>query len=168
MTALFFLGIIALWLIASPWLALRLGNLVSSSRWRLPVKLAILVSLLSAPFLDEAIGMRQYDALCKRNGIEAADVSAARGKKVKVEYGARSPVSGTMVPIQESDETFRDAVSGEALIRTKNYYADGGWLMRYTWFSMGGSGPMLFGGSTCDKRREAEIFKAHEIGFLYR
>lgn len=167
MIGLFFIFTVITWLSVSVWLAHKLGNFVSSSEWRAKVKISIFLFLLSLPFVDELIGKLQYDALCKANGVESADVSRARGKKVKVKYGERTAVKGTIVPIKESDMFFRDADSGEILIKAKNYYAEGGWVMRYTWLSLGSSRPMLFGGSTCDVRKEQEIFKANSITFLY-
>jgi hypothetical protein len=120
------------------------------------------------PFVDEIIGRYQFNSLCKTGGIESADVSRAKGKKVKVEYGERKLLSGQVLPIKESDELFRDADSGEVLIRHKNYYAAGGWLMRYTWIGLGANHPILFGGSTCDERKERAIFKANEIVLVYK
>lgn len=117
---------------------------------------------------DEILGKSQFDALCKAHGIESADISRARGKHVKVEYGSREFVRGTIVPIEESEVFFRDAGNGEVVIRHKNYYAMGGWLMRHTPLSMGSSRPMLFGGSTCDLRVEQAIFKANTITVLYK
>lgn len=163
MTGLFFLSIVALWLIACPWLAIRLGNLIPSRRWRFPAKLVILLALLSAPFVDEVVGMRQFEDLCKANGIENADVSKARGKKVKVEYGEHKPVRGTMLPIDVSDVQFRDADSGIVLIRHRNYYASAGWLMRYTWLSMGSNQPIFFDGNCIDFDARKKVFSINEI-----
>lgn len=168
MIGLLFLATVAVWLVVCVWLAQKAGNFVAKPSWRPTVKLMIFVALISSPFVDEVIGKEQFESLCKTHGIESADVSRARGKKVTVEYGERKPLSGTILPIKESDVLFRDADSGEILIRHKNYYADGGWLMRYTWISMGSSHPMFFGGSTCDVRKEQEIFKVNGIAFLYK
>jgi hypothetical protein len=118
--------------------------------------------------VDEVIGKYQFENLCKINGIESTDVSKARGRKVTFEYGDRVPVQGTILPIKESDVSFRDVDTNEVLIRHKNYYASGGWLMRYAWLSMGSNHAMLFDGSTCDVLKEQKIFKANSITFLYK
>lgn len=163
MTGLLFLSMVVLWLIACPWLAIRLGNLVPSKPWRFPAKLAILSVLLFAPFVDEVVGMQQFERLCNRNGIESADVSNARGKRVKVEYGERKPVSGMILPTDEIDVRFRDSESGNVVIQHKNYHTSGGWLMRYTWFSMGSKQPMLFDGNCIDFKARKEIFFENAI-----
>lgn len=168
MIGLLFLAALAAWLWASGWIAHKIGNHVGNIKIRAVTKVLIFVALLSLPFVDEVIGKYQFEALCKANGIEGVDVSKARGKSVKVEYGERTLLAGTIMPIKVDDALFRDATSGEILIQHKNYHALGGWLMRYTWLSMGSSQPILFGGSTCDMRKEQEIFKANSITFLYK
>jgi hypothetical protein len=163
MSGLLLLVTIATWLALAPWLAIRLGNLIPRASLRSPTKLAIFVVLLSAPFIDEAIAARQFGTLCRANGIESADVSRARGKSVKVEYGERSSVPGALVPIQEAEVLFRDATTGEVLIRHRNYYARGGWLMRYTYLGMGHGMPMLFRGNGCGFGPREQVFKAAYI-----
>ena len=166
MIGLLFLATIAAWLWASFWLSIKVGRLIAKPLLSGTATILTFVALLCLPFVDEVIGKHQFETLCKVNGIESADVSKARGKKVKVEYGGRELLEGTILPIQESNVLFKDADSGEVLIRHKNYYARGGWLMRYTFFSLGDSHPMLFGGF-CDRQIEQEIFKTNLITFLY-
>lgn len=139
------------------------GKAVPSPRWKKPAMVGVTLLLFAAPFVDEVIGKYQFEALCKANGIEGADVSKARGRQVKVEYGERYFVDNTIMPIKVSDVFFRDASSGEALIQHKNYYAMGGWLMRHTPLSMGSPRPMLFGGNGCGFKRRDEILAANQI-----
>lgn len=152
---------ISLWVFA--WLAATLGNLAPNKAWRSKVKVGIFLVLLGSPFVDEVIGMYQFNALCKANGIESADVSKARGRRVQVDYGDRQFVSGTIMPIKVSDVRFTDAETGAVLIQHKNYYAMGGWLMRYTSISMGYSQSMLFDGNGCGFQTREAVFVANEI-----
>lgn len=163
MIGLIFLAALALCLWGCVWLARKLGNLVPYPAWRAAVKAGIFIALLASPFVDEVIGKYQFEALCKANGIESADVSRARGKRVKVQYGERRLVGGTIMPIKVSDVLFWDADGGEVLIQHKNYYAMGGWLMRYTPVSMGSHHPMLFDGNGCGFKRRDQIFTASQI-----
>jgi hypothetical protein len=126
----------------------------------------ILVLLCALPFVDEVIGRRQFESLCRVNGIESVDLSKARGKKVRVNYGERTALSGTALPIKESWVVFNDASTGEAVIRYKNYYAGGGLLMRYTWLSMGSDHPMLFGGNGCGFVMRDNGFRANQISVV--
>ena len=163
MSGLIFLVALALSIWGCVWLARSLGNLVPNPAWRSKIKVGVFLALLASPFVDEVIGKYQFEALCKANGIESADVSKARGKRVKVKYGERQFVEGTIMPIKVSDVLFRDADSGEILIQHKNYYAMGGWLMRYTPVSMGSPESMLFDGNGCGFKRRDDVFTANQI-----
>ena len=158
--------VVSVWLCV--WLSKTIGNWVPNVAWRSTVKVGVFLALLAAPFVDELIGMYQFNVLCKANGIEGADVSKARGKRVKVEYGERKFLAGTIMPIKVSDVLFRDADTSEVLIQHKNYYAMGGWLMRYTPLSMGSQHPMLFSGNGCDQRPLVDIFQRNSTTFLYK
>jgi hypothetical protein len=167
MSGLILLAVVAFVLWAIVWVAKTLGNTATNPLLRSTLKWLIFFVLISLPFIDEVIGKYQLEALCKANGIESADVSKARGRSVKVEFGERKELDGTIMPMKESDVFFKDATDGDVLIHHKTYYAIGGWLMRYTWLNMGSAHPMLFGGF-CDRRLEQEIFKTNAITFLYK
>jgi hypothetical protein len=147
---LLFLATVAVWLWLCIWLSRKLASLVPNPSWRSPVKWGVLILLLASPFVDEVIGKYQFEALCRANGIESADVSRARGKRVKLELGARTLLGGTIMPIKVEDWLYRDADNGNVLIQHKDYYAIGGWLMRYTPLSMGSDHSMLFPGNGCN------------------
>lgn len=162
MVGLFVLIVIVFWVWACTWIARKIAARAPKERQELVRKVA-LVGLLAMPFVDEAIGMIQFKTLCAANGIESVDVTIATGKKVRVQYGGRTFVHYTAVPIRESEVRFRDAVTGEGLIKHKNYYASGGWLMRYTGLGMGGGTPMLFDGNGCGFQARDRLFVANRI-----
>ena len=66
------------------------------------------------------------------------------------------------MPINVDVISYRDADSGEVLMQYKNYYALGGWLMRYTPISMG-SHHSMFSGNGCDYNATQRIRKAAQI-----
>ena len=166
MIGLMLIATAVVWVSASVWLSNAVGNMVAKPLWRRTAKLAILLVLVSSPFMDEIIGKYQFETLCKSNGIEHTDLSKARGKAVRVEYVGRKVLTGTILPIQEVDVLFRDQDSGNVLIRNRNYYAEGGWLTRYTWISMGSSGPMLFPGNGCGLGAQDRLFRSAQISVL--
>lgn len=145
------------------WLVRFVGRMVPEPKWKAPVMMFVSVLLIAAPFVDELIGKYQFEALCKANGIESVDVSTAKGKRVKVNYSERHPVHGVFVPMMESDVFFRDVDTNTAVIHHKNYYATGGWLMRYTPLSMGSDNPMLFSGNGCGFSQREKLFKLNQI-----
>lgn len=162
MSGIILLAVLALCLWGCIWLANKLGNLPPTPKWRTAVKAGIFIVLLASPFVDEVIGMYQFESLCKANGIEGADVSKARGKRVRGEYASAGLVGGTIMPINVDVISYRDADSGEVLMQYKNYYALGGWLMRYTPISMG-SHHSMFSGNGCDYNATQRIRKAAQI-----
>jgi hypothetical protein len=166
MIGLLFLATVAVWLWLCVWIPHKVGNLIANPPLRRVTKLAMSLALLSSPFVDELIGKHQFEALCKANGIESADVSKARGKKVKGEYRESGLAHGSIMPIKADDIFFRDADSGEILIHYKNYYAGGGWLMRYTPLNMGSAHPMLFPGNGCGFTLQDRVFKAAQISVI--
>jgi hypothetical protein len=167
MSGLIFLAALAFCIWGCVWLAKSLGNLVPNPALRTTTQVVIFIALLASPFVDELIGKNQFEALCKANGIESADVSKARGKRVKLEIGASQPLVSTIMPGRLEERVYRDADSGEVVIQHKDYYAFGGWLMRYTPLSMGSHHPMLFpGGCPIDYSDRNAIFIKNSITLI--
>lgn len=163
MSGLILIAALALCVLGCVWLAKNLGNLAPNPAWRTALKVGIFIALLASPFVDEVIGKYQFEALCKANGIEGADVSKVRGKRVKLEVGARNSVDGTIMPIKTEDWLYRDVDSGDLLLQHKDYYAMGGWLMRYTPLSMGSAHSMLFSGNGCSLTLWQRILNAAQV-----
>lgn len=141
------------------------GQVVPNPKWKGPVKVALGLALIASPFVDEVIGMYQFNALCKANGIESADVSKARGKRVVRDQTRFEQLHGQIMPMQFNNEIYRDAESGVILIKFKNYYADGGWAMRYL-LNFNGSSPILFSGNTCGVDLMTKNFTANQITWI--
>ena len=163
MAGLIFLAAVVAFLLFCIWLSKTIGNLVPNAAWRGAVKVGIFLALLAAPFVDEVIGKYQFEALCKANGIERADVSKGQGRRVKLQVGVRSLLDGTVMPISVEDWTYTDINTGGVLFRHKDYYATGGWLMRYTPISMGSDHPMLFRGNGCSLVLWQQLLNAAQV-----
>ena len=139
-------------------------SLPISGKGKTLLRWLIVVGAFPLPLADEIIGKYQFEALCKANGIESADVSRARGKRVKMTYTDKGFVeSGVLLPTKQDDISLRDADTEEVLLSYKSYFSYGGWLMRYTPISMGSSGPMLFKGNGCGYGQEQQIFSSNQI-----
>jgi hypothetical protein len=132
------------------------------ARWKVALRMLIVMSAFPLMLLDEIIGKYQFEALCKANGIESIDVSSAKGMRVKIKYGPRSYINGISIPTKESTAFFYSA-NDVLLFKHKDYYAGGGWLMRYTPISMGASHPMLFDGNGCGLHLKRQIFLKNDI-----
>lgn len=148
------------------WLATRIASKVQQPLARAAIKWSVLLVLLTLPFIDEIIGKYQFEALCKANGIGSADVSRARGKKVKLEIGERKLLEGTVMPIKVEDWTYIDPGTSEILMRHKDYFALGGWLMRFTPIGMGSQHSMLFPGNGCGLVLWQRLIDAAQISVI--
>ena len=138
-------------------------SLALSAEAKTALRWLIVIGAFPLMVADEIVGKYQFEALCDANGIQGVDVSKARGKRVKIQYSERRLVEKTIMPIKTSDVFFRDVDNGEVLIHHQNYYAVGGWLMRYTPLSMGSPQPMLFHGNGCGFKNRDEIFVKNKI-----
>ena len=131
------------------------------------LRAVMVVGVFPLMVADEIIGKYQFEALCRANGIESADVSKARGKTVKREVGEPRSSKWTAVPIKEWDWFYKDVDTGEILIHHKAYWAYGGWVMRYTPLSMGWPRPMLFEGSCAhDYSVRNNVFSINDITYI--
>ena len=127
------------------------------------LRAVMVVGVFPLMVADEIIGKYQFEALCKTCGVESMDLSAAKGKHVKVEYGERNFVKWTAVPIRESNVNVYSAENNDLLFKYKDYYANGGWIMRYTPISLGYPSPMLFDGNGCGFPLKRQIFRDNNI-----
>lgn len=145
-------------------LVMFVGRKVPNPKWKMPAMVLASALLIAAPFVDEVIGKYQFEALCKANGIESADVSQAKGKTVRLEVNASQPLNGTILPGTVEEWFYRDVNRNEVVIHHKGYFTSGGWLMRYTPLSMGSNHPMLFlGGCPVDYSNRDAIFSKNHI-----
>lgn len=164
MIGLIFLAALGALIAAMIWLSgLITRRLPLSNRWKTFLRIVIVVGAFPLMLIDEIIGKYQFEALCKANGVESANISAAAGMRVKVKYGGRMLIDGTVMPIREGDVMFFAENSGTQLFKYKNYYARGGWIMRYTPVNMGYPQPMLFDGNGCGFRVRDRLFSEYKI-----
>lgn len=144
------------------WLSGPLTQWLPISRdWKAFLRLVIVVGVIPLMLTDEIIGKYQYEALCKANGIENADVSKARGKRVKLEVTDLEALVNTAVPAVSEEWIYRDADTNEILIRYKSFLFHGGWIMRSPLLGMESSNPIIFP-SVCESSysvRKAIFFK---------
>lgn len=163
MTGLLFFALIGLWMWACVAMTKAVTRRMRSRPWRWITAPVLLATLLVLPVVDEIVGRFQFERLCRVNGIDSADLSNAEGKKVNVEYGERSPVGGTALPVQGGEVLYRQVDTGVLLFQHWNYYSNGGWLMRYTPIGMGSSHPMLFSGNGCGFALRDRLLAASRI-----
>jgi hypothetical protein len=144
----------------------RIDTLRSRPLLRNLTVVTMTATLTVVPVLDELVGKYQFAHLCASNGLQAVNLGRLAGKKVKIEHKDRNPVPGALIPTKQDDVALTDATSGELLATYKDYYAEGGWLVRYTWLSLGASGPMLFPGNGCGWHHEVQLLSSARVSVV--
>lgn len=134
-----------------------------SYNWKAMLRVSIVVGSFPLMVADEIIGMHQFEALCKENGIESADLSKATAKRVRGKSSERFFLHDSILPTKVSNELILDASTNEVLAEYKDYFSSGGWLVRNTPIRMGSSEPMLFHGNGCGFQLKDRIFLDYRI-----
>lgn len=167
MTGIFLLFVIAIWLAIVIWLSKIIIKKLPTTWWRIPLGLVIFVVLLPLPLIDEIVGGRQFEQLCKENSTIQVDRAVAVGKTV---YLAQTPdieIKGTWVRVVLKPWRFVDATTGEIVVSYNTLIADGGRLIRTLGISEGGV-PLAFRGTCVPANRPGSIqtFKPFGINYI--
>jgi hypothetical protein len=162
MTGLFLLAIVGIWFyITIKIIRFITGNL-PEIWWRPVVGVGLFVLILPLPLVDEIVGGRQFEQLCKENSTIHVDRVSAAGKTVYLAELPDTQIDGAWVPIRKQPWTFVDVTTGETIISYNIFYATGGRLIRTLGISEGNV-PLTFKGScapTGDDRANVFIFNA--------
>lgn len=153
MIGLMFLAAVLAWLALSAFLALKLpqwlGTKSPGGQWATTV--AALALFLVGPFVDEIVGMRQFERLCSeaRLGIKvASDIGVVkRGYSSEPAYVA---LPGYWIDIRRVDAKYVDLDSGRPFLEFQEYFTKGGRL----W------GLLLLGGEHACQIENSEEFRA--------
>jgi hypothetical protein len=128
---LIFLVLAVGWLLLSIFIALNLPKWlkVNTKRHEWLVTAGALVLLLVGPFLDEIIGMRQFNSLCNaaRGGIVVSD-NALKVMRARRNESSKTILSGYIINIEKYDVQFSDTDTGNVFLRHLDYSTKGGRL----------------------------------------
>lgn len=130
--------------------------------WKTLLRTAIVIGAFPLILIDEIVGKYQFESLCKNNGIDSANVSAAKGMRVKIKPEERYDLPGKMIPIKEQKNHIYTE-DDHLLFHFNDYYTKGGWLVRYTPITLGNYRPILFSGNGCGLKKENAIFFQNNI-----
>jgi hypothetical protein len=130
------------------WLAWTLTrwamDLVKRRGAKLALGLTLFPLLMIVPLVDELIGTRQFEALCKQYAVQYIDEANAMNKQVLfVPRGADQYAKGTILTIRIDPKVYRDAETGRVLVSHHTLEATGGWFIRFLGISETKS-PLLF------------------------
>lgn len=167
MTGIFLLLVIVVWVAIVIWLSKIITEKLPKAWWRIPVGILVFVVMLPLPLIDEIVGGRQFEQLCKENSTIRVDRATAVGKTV---YLAQTPdveIRGTWVRVVLKRWRYVDVKTGEIVVSYNTLQAEGGRLARTLGLSEGRV-PLTFVGSCVPANRPGSIqtFKALGINYI--
>lgn len=129
--------------------------------------MVIFAALLPLPLIDEIVGGRQFEQLCKDNSTIQVDRATAAGKTV---YYAPQPsveIKGTWVRVVLKPQWFVDATTGKTVVSYNELIAVGGRFIQTLGISEGGM-PLTFRGTCVPSNRPGSIetFKPFGINYI--
>jgi hypothetical protein len=167
MTGIYLLVVGATWLSFVLWLSLSASRKLIGGFWRMPIATVIAVSLLPLPILDEIIGRRQFEQLCKRYAYIELDRTSAVGRTVFFHSQPDVEADGAWLRIVLQPRRFDDAATGEPVVRYTTLVATGGRFMNVLGISEGGL-PLTFRGTCRPEENLKDLFKSLGITALDR
>ncbi len=130
MIGLAFLGVAILWLALTIYLTIKIPRwlgLVNRTSWLL--RLLLVPLMLVGPFIDEIVGMRQFEELCKERAVVKVSSNAAEVLRATRKRDGNLPMlelPGYWIKIQSQREGFIDVDTGKTFLSYEILHTRGG------------------------------------------
>ena len=163
MGGLILLFVIGLWLAFVIWLSKIITKRLPEKWWRMPVGILVFGVLLPLPVLDEIVGGRQFEKLCKENSTIQVNRATAVGRTV---YLAQTPdveIKRTWVRVVLKPWRYVDATTGEVVVSYNTLQARGGRFLKIS----EGHVPLTFNGYCAPANRPGSIQTFKPLGINY-
>lgn len=129
MIGIYLLFLLGVWTAFVAWLSVKITKRLPESKWRPLIGIALFIMLLPLLLIDEMVGKRQFERLCRENST----IYIAPDAKGRTVYLAETPdkvAKGTWVRIVLHPWRYVDATTGETIVSYNSFQAGGGWFMR--------------------------------------
>ena len=167
MSGLYLLFVAAVWLALIVAAAYATTSRIKDSVLRVVVMLPLIGLLLPLPLVDEFVGKRQFERLCKDNSTIQVDRAAAVGKTVYFVPQPAVDVKRTWVRVVLRPHEFVDVVTGESVISYNELMASGGRLSRALGISEGAV-PLTFIGNCALDENPRVLLKSLSVSVIDR
>jgi hypothetical protein len=94
--------------------------------WRFPAALLFFLALIPLPLIDEIVGKRQFEKLCRENAGIHVDRAKAAGRAVYLAEVPFVDATGTWVRVVMRPWRYVDAKTGETVVSYTTLQAAGG------------------------------------------
>lgn len=127
MIGILFLFAIGLWVALCVYLARKIPKWLGIERYTRSASVISFLLLLIIPFVDEIVGMRQFERLCE-NARTRIWVSPDIGNvsRAKTNTPVYIPVSGYWINIESTKTTYIDIDTGKDFLSYETFFTKGG------------------------------------------
>lgn len=147
-----------LWLVIAFFVVKFISKPLPEIWWTYLLRVVLFLALLPLPIIDEIVGARQFEKLCKENSTIQVDRTKAAGKTVYLAEVSDVQIKGTWVPVWLQSRRYVDATTGETLISYNTLRAGSGMLGPTS------LGPLTFDGECVSPNRPATNDLFRELG----
>lgn len=126
MGGLIFLLVMGLWFALCVFLARKMPGWIGVKRFRLVLGVVIFPVLLVTPVIDEIVGMRQFEQLCKERSVVYVSPEAGKVRRAIQNSFQLDTLAGYWVKIQSQPVTYTDLDTGKVFISFQGLHTTGG------------------------------------------
>lgn len=166
MSGLLLLAVAVLWLVVATSIAIAVFKRLPERTWRFPVVAILFLALVPLPLIDEILGKKQFEQLCRENATIQVDRSTAAGRTVYLAEVPFLEATGTWIRVVVRPWRYVDAKTGETVVSYNTVQASGGRFVHALPLSEGRV-PLLFRGSCVPADRPASAQDFSELGINY-
>ncbi len=130
MGGLIFLLATGLWFAFCVFLARKIPGWIGAKRFGLVLGVVIFPVLLVAPVVDEIIGMRQFEQLCKERAVVRVSPEAAQVTSAKISTSPVVNLAGYWIEIQSQTVVYLNAETGRPFYSYESLITKGGRVAR--------------------------------------
>jgi energy-coupling factor transporter transmembrane protein EcfT len=164
MTGLLLIFAAVIWLVIALFIIAFIASKIPGRALSLVISIPLFIVLLPMPIMDEIIGGRQFEQLCKENSAVKVNRTTAVGKIVYYVPQPNVEIKGTWVRVVMQPSQFVDATTGELVFSYNTLLATGGRFIRALGISEGNM-PLTFNGS-CGPEDTKNLVKSLAITTL--
>ena len=128
MSGIILILVALLWVVIAFVVVWLIGKLLPKIWWVFLLRVALFFALLPLPIVDELLGAKQFEQLCKENSTIQIDRTTAAGKTVYYVDQPSIRLEGTWVPIRLKRWRFIEVKTGETILSYSTLEASAGLL----------------------------------------
>lgn len=142
------LFIVLVWFLIVLFSALFIANQMRNLRRKMVVMGVIMLSLLPLPLIDEILGKREFEQLCRQYSTVQINRETARGRTVYLEKVQREQLTGYWLPIRLDRWRYIDSISGDLVLSSVELHASRNWFQGERYYPWTFQGLCVSGGNS--------------------